>query len=48
MARADLLLKLVDAALNGEQDRIRRIVEPIAAEEGQKRHGVLADELADL
>ena len=48
MARADLLLKLVDAALNGDQDRIRRIVESMAAEEGQKRHGVLADELADL
>jgi SpoVK/Ycf46/Vps4 family AAA+-type ATPase len=48
VARADLLLKLVDAALNGEQDRIRSIVESIAAEEGQKRHGVLADELADL
>ncbi len=48
MARADLLLKLVDAALNGEDDRVRSIVESISAEETQKRHTVLADELAQL
>jgi SpoVK/Ycf46/Vps4 family AAA+-type ATPase len=48
VARADLLLKLVDAALSGEQDRIRRIVESMAAEEDQKRHVVLANELAEL
>jgi SpoVK/Ycf46/Vps4 family AAA+-type ATPase len=48
VARADLLLKLVDAALNGDNDRIRSIVESIVAEENQKRHTVLADELGQL
>lgn len=48
MARADLLLKLIDAALNGEFDRVRSVVESMAAEESQKRHTVLADELAQL
>ena len=48
MARADLLLKLVDAALSGEQNRIRRVVESMAAEEQQKHHAILADELTDL
>ena len=48
MARSDLLLKLIDAALNGENDRVRSVVESIAAEESQKRHTVLADELSHL
>jgi SpoVK/Ycf46/Vps4 family AAA+-type ATPase len=48
VARADLLLQLVDAALNGDESRIRRVVESMAAEEGQKRHTILADELSEL
>jgi SpoVK/Ycf46/Vps4 family AAA+-type ATPase len=48
VARADLLLQLVDAALNGDESRIRRVVESLAAEEGQKRHTILADELSEL
>ena len=48
MARADLLLKLVDAALAGDSDRIRRVTESLIAEERVKRHSVLADELSQL
>jgi SpoVK/Ycf46/Vps4 family AAA+-type ATPase len=48
MARADLLLQLVDAALAGDQVRVRRVVEALSAEEQAKRHTVLADELGVL
>ncbi|WP_433082720.1 AAA family ATPase [Dactylosporangium sp. CA-052675] len=48
MARADLLLRLVQAALAGDVERVRSTVEALAAEERNKRHTVLADELAQL
>jgi len=48
MARADLLLKLVEAALDGNQDLVRKVVEALSAEERAKRHTVLADDLAEL
>jgi|SRR5438552_13290675 len=48
MARADLLLKLVEAALAGDRDLVRKVVEALAAEERAKRHTVLADDLAEM
>jgi AAA+ superfamily predicted ATPase len=47
VARADLLLNLVRAALAGDEQHVRAVVEALAAEERQKRHPVLADQLAD-
>ncbi len=46
MARADLLLALTRAALSGDVERSRSVVEAIAAEEDHKRHTVLAAQLA--
>jgi SpoVK/Ycf46/Vps4 family AAA+-type ATPase len=46
MARADLLIALVRAATAGDQQQIRRVVEAVIAEERQKQHKVLAEELA--
>jgi SpoVK/Ycf46/Vps4 family AAA+-type ATPase len=48
MARADLLLRLVEAALAGDAALVRSVVEAIAAEERAKRHSVLANDLTDL
>jgi SpoVK/Ycf46/Vps4 family AAA+-type ATPase len=48
VARADLLLRLIDAALNGDIDRVRSVVESMAADELEKRHTVLADEMVQL
>lgn len=45
MARADLLIELVRAARQGEQDALRGLVEAIIAEEDAKQHHVLADRL---
>ena len=45
MARADLLLKLVQAGSRGEQAQFRKTVEALAAEERAKRHTILADRL---
>lgn len=47
MARADLLLSLVRAALAGDEQKVRAVVEALAAEERHKRHPVLADQLVD-
>lgn len=47
MARADLLLNLVRAALAGDENQVRAVVEALAAEEHHKRHPVLADQLTD-
>lgn len=47
MARADLLLNLVRAALGGDEQQVRAVVEALAAEERHKRHPVLADQLID-
>ncbi len=45
MARADLLLKLVQAGSQGEQTLFRKTVEAMAAEERAKKHTILADRL---
>jgi SpoVK/Ycf46/Vps4 family AAA+-type ATPase len=46
MARADLLLSLVDAANRGDRVMLKRSIEALAAEERAKQHHVLADELS--
>jgi SpoVK/Ycf46/Vps4 family AAA+-type ATPase len=46
MARADLLLNLVDAANRSDTLMVKRTVEALAAEERAKNHHVLADQLA--
>lgn len=48
MARADLLLQLVEAALNSDDARVRSIVESLSAEEQAKKHTVLANDLNNL
>lgn len=48
MARADLLLKLAQAALTGDDLLVRKVVEALAADERAKRHTILADELGEL
>lgn len=45
MARADLLVSIVRAGSEGDSERFRKAVEALAAEEREKRHGVLADKL---
>ena len=45
MARADLLLKLVQAGTQGEQTQFRKTVEALAAEERAKNHTILAERL---
>jgi predicted AAA+ superfamily ATPase len=46
MARADLLLDIVKAGANGNQDLFRKALEALVAEERAKQHNVLADQLA--
>lgn len=46
MARSDLLLNLVKAGFNGEQELFTKTVEAVIAEERSKSHHVLADSLA--
>ncbi len=46
MARSDLLLNLVKAGLNGEQELFTKTVEAVIAEERSKSHHILADSLA--
>lgn len=46
VARADLVVSLVDAAVGGDQERLRRTVEALIAEERTKQHHVLAENLA--
>ena len=46
MARADLLLNLVKAGINGERELFTKTVEAVIAEERSKSHHVLADSLA--
>lgn len=46
MARADLLLKLVDSGAKGDRALFRQVVEAIIAEERKKNHSVLADRLS--
>jgi AAA+ superfamily predicted ATPase len=45
MARSDLLINLVKAGVNGDQQLARRTAEAIVAEERAKQHRVLADRL---
>lgn len=46
MARSDLLLHLVRAAVLGDRQAIERAVTSLAAEERAKKHGILADQLS--
>ena len=45
MARADLILKLVKATRQGDEDQIRKTVQALAADERAKKHHILADRL---
>jgi len=47
MPRADLIVKLVRAGTQGDQNMFRSTVEAIAAEERAKRHTLLADRLEE-
>lgn len=48
MARADLILNLIKAALNGDRAQIHKTVEAMAADERVKNHSILADRMAAL
>jgi SpoVK/Ycf46/Vps4 family AAA+-type ATPase len=48
MARADLILDLVEAERRGDRDRFRVLVEAVIAEERANQHHLLADRLAEL
>ena len=45
MARADLILDLVRAGVQGDQAKLLKIVEALAADERSKSHAILADRL---
>ena len=47
MARADLLVRLVQSGLRGDKVTFRKVVEAIIAEERAKQHKVLANKLED-
>lgn len=47
MARADLLLKLVKAALSGDTSMTKKVVQAVIAEERSKQHHVIAKQLED-
>lgn len=48
MARADLLLDLVEAEGRGDRDGFRVLVEAVIAEERANQHHLLADRLSEL
>lgn len=48
MARADLLLDLVEAERSGNRDRFRVLVEAVIAEERANQHHLVADRLSEL
>lgn len=48
MARADLLLDLVQAEREGDRERFRSLVEAIIAEERANQHHLVADRLSEL
>ncbi|MFJ2618496.1 AAA family ATPase [Glutamicibacter sp. NPDC087344] len=48
MARADLLLDLVQAERHGDRDKFRTLVEAVIAEERANQHHLLADRLSEL
>ena len=45
MARADLILTLIKASRQGDDQQVRKTVEALAAEERAKNHTILADRL---
>jgi hypothetical protein len=45
MARADLLLNLVKYGVSGNKQMFKKVVEAIIAEEREKKHQILADNL---
>ena len=47
MARADLLVRLVQSGIRGDKAIFRKVVEAIIAEERAKQHTVLAEKLAE-
>ncbi len=47
MARADLLLDIVKAGAEGDQELFRRALEALVTEERSKQHNILADRLAE-
>jgi SpoVK/Ycf46/Vps4 family AAA+-type ATPase len=48
MARADLLIRLVQSGIRNDKATFRKVVEAIIAEERSKQHKVLAEQLAGL
>lgn len=48
MARADLLVRLVQSEIRGDKATFRKIVEAIIAEERSKQHKVLAEKLEEV
>lgn len=48
MARADLLIRLVQTGMKGDKATFRKVVEAIIAEERSKQHKVLAEKLAEV
>ncbi|MFH1462996.1 MAG: AAA family ATPase [Pseudomonadota bacterium] len=48
MARADLLVLLIDAALRGDEAELRRVASSVVKEEREKQHHVLAERVERL
>ena len=48
MARADLILDLVEAERRGDRDKFRVLVEAAIAEERANQHHLLADRLSEI
>lgn len=48
MARADLLVRLVQSGIRGDKATLRKIVEAVIAEERSKQHNVLAEKLNEV
>lgn len=48
MARADLLLNIIQSGLSGDKAKLKRVAEAVIAEERAKQHNVLAEKLEDV
>ncbi len=48
MARADLLIRLVQSGIRGDKASFRKVVEAIIAEERANQHHLVADRLSEL
>lgn len=48
MARADLLIRLVQAGIQNDKTSFKKVVSAIIADERSKQHKVLADRLEQL